>query len=182
VIALGVRASLGLIFVVAGAVKLTAPDRFARAIGAYGLLPRRAIPVLARVLPLLEIATGTLLLARPAAGLAALAAAALLAGFAVAVALNLARGRRFDCGCAGLSGSRTISWTLVARNVLLAGAATFVAVVELAAAPEGPRAPSPTAEMLPVMVTAWTATVLVAPLGETARLARRLDHVIGGRG
>jgi uncharacterized membrane protein YphA (DoxX/SURF4 family) len=177
-IALGIRASLGLIFVVAGAAKLTAPNRFARAIGAYGLLPRRAIPVLARALPLLEIATGTLLLARPAAGLAALAAAALLAGFAVAVALNLARGRRFDCGCAGLSGSRTISWTLVARNVLLAGAATFVAVVELA---PHPREPSGSNEVLPVTITAWTATVLVTVLSETRRLARHLGRVSGGR-
>ncbi len=179
-IALGLRSSLGLILLVAGGSKVAAPDRVIRAIGAYDLLPRRAVQPVARSLPLLEMATGALLLTGAAAGLAALAAAGMLAVFAAAVALNLARGRRFDCGCAGLSGSRPISWGLVARNVLLAGSASFVAVLELTG-PKGSHALSSSPEVLPTVVTAWTATVLVALLSETARLGRRLDRLLGGR-
>jgi hypothetical protein len=45
----------------------------------------------------------------------------LLVLYAIAMAINLARGRRhIDCGCAGPAARRSISGRLVARNVILA--------------------------------------------------------------
>jgi hypothetical protein len=49
------------------------------------------------------------------------AAAMLLVVYAVAIGVNLLRGRRdIDCGCAGPASRRPIAWSLVARNVVLA--------------------------------------------------------------
>ena len=48
-------------------------------------------------------------------------AAALLLLFAVAMAINIRRGRRhIDCGCFQSTLKQTLSWTLVARNLGLA--------------------------------------------------------------
>lgn len=64
-----------------------------------------------------------------------LAAALLLLGYGVAMAINLARGRTsIDCGCGGLG--QSISWALVGRNVLLAGLAA-VAAAPVVARPFG---------------------------------------------
>ncbi|MNT47762.1 Methylamine utilization protein MauE [compost metagenome] len=51
---------------------------------------------------------------------AALAAAALLAGYAGAISINLWRGRRdIDCGCAGPEQAQPIRPVLLARNAVL---------------------------------------------------------------
>ena len=58
---------------------------------------------------------------------AAIAAAGLLAGYGLAIAINLARGRRYiDCGC-GDTRQLLSPWLLV-RNGLLAGGAILVAL------------------------------------------------------
>src|SRR3990170_4114641 len=45
---------------------------------------------------------------------------ALLAAYALAIAINLLRGRtRIDCGCLGFGRHDRIAWTMVARNLVL---------------------------------------------------------------
>lgn len=91
---------------------------FTRALSAYELLPRRAVTAVARGLPMLElgVAIGVLLTASRQA--AALVGALLLSLYALAIGINLHRGRRqLDCGCLGFGGRRSIAAWLLWRNV-----------------------------------------------------------------
>jgi hypothetical protein len=117
-----------LLFVSAALQKLRALARFAEVLHAYRVLPAAAVQ-LAVFVPLLELALALALLL-PATRLAAAGAGAgLLALYAGAIALNLARGRRdLACGCGGSDEARPIARWMVVRNLLLAGllAATLV--------------------------------------------------------
>jgi hypothetical protein len=104
--------------------KLRAREAFAAIVDDYRLLPRRMVPAAAVAVVTLEVLVLTGLLfvatARPAAGLAVL----LLVGYALAIVINLARGRRdIDCGCmgptGGTDGRHRLSRWLPLRNVAL---------------------------------------------------------------
>jgi hypothetical protein len=111
----------GLLLVQAGAAKLRHYRLLPGVVANYPLLPEPLIAPFARALPIAELALGAALILG-VGRLAALAAAALLAGFAAAMAVNIARGRSWiDCGC-GLSQLRQpLRWALVWSNVALAG-------------------------------------------------------------
>lgn len=120
---LALRAGLGALLVVAGALKLRDPGAFATEIANYQLLPALA-PFLAAALPLTELLVGAALLLAPVAWRrpAALAAAVLCATFFLAVATAYARGINIECGCFGTGGGPITALTIL-RNVLLIGAA-----------------------------------------------------------
>lgn len=108
-----------LLFVSAALQKLRALARFAEVLRAYRVLPE-AVSQLAVLVPLLELALGLALLVPVTRMAAAAAGAVLLALYAGAIALNLARGRRdLACGCGG-SDERPIAAWMVVRNLLLA--------------------------------------------------------------
>ncbi len=75
-----------------------------------------------------EYAIAAALIPRATASWAALAAAALLALFTVALASQLLRGKRPRCRCFGALSAKEIGWPDVARNVILGGLAFFVAL------------------------------------------------------
>jgi hypothetical protein len=114
--------ALALILFAAAWHKLAEREAFALALGAYRLLPQPAVPAAAIALPIVEIALGVGILL-PATREPALGGVALLMfAYALAIAANLARGRRdIDCGCGG--DSQPLSWALVLRNAVLAAAA-----------------------------------------------------------
>lgn len=119
---------LAVIFGSAGPAKLLARDEFAGVIANYRLLPGLLVAPFAVALPTLEIAAALGLLVPATRAPAALLAAGLLFLFAAAMAINLVRGRRdIDCGCAIGRLRERIGWPLVARNLLLAAAALFLA-------------------------------------------------------
>jgi uncharacterized membrane protein YphA (DoxX/SURF4 family) len=154
---LAARWVLALALFRAGVAKLGSRERLADAIGRYALVPARCIATLAAGLPNVEIVVGLALALGVVPDVTGWLASALLLGFAGAVAANLMRGRRFDCGCGGsLDGQ--ISWPLVVRNLLLAGLAAAVALgpAGLAAAPSGhPVHIAPTTLLpVPMIVTA----------------------------
>jgi len=127
-----IRAALGVLFVVAAWHKLRDPRRFAATLGEYRLLPARFAPAAAGCVVLAELGAVVALLLWPRGGAAA--AAALLAVYASAIAVNLARGRRhIDCGCAGPAARREISAWMVARNAVVAVAALAAAVLPMEA-------------------------------------------------
>jgi len=129
------RAALSLLFAAAATHKLRDVASFRTALERYELLPSLwSVPAgVALIAAEVGIAAG-LWLPR-VAPVAALAAAALLALYAGAIGVNLARGRRdIDCGCAGPARRQPISAALVRRNGVLAAAALVSA---LPGAPRG---------------------------------------------
>ena len=125
VVAVILRAALALLFVAAAAHKLRDGAAFRASLDAYDLLPESVAALAARLLPALELVAAGLLAAPRAAPAGALLAAALLALYAVAMGVNLLRGRRdLDCGCMG-PGARggKIGGALLVRNAVLVMAA-----------------------------------------------------------
>ncbi len=126
------RAALGLLLAVAAGHKLRDLPRFRATLAEYRLLPEPLVAIAAPTVVGMELATAMALLDFRTVG--ACAAATLLLVYAVAIGVNLARGRRhIDCGCAGPTERRAISGGLVARN------AALVAVALLGLTPLGSR-------------------------------------------
>jgi len=121
------RCALALLWLVSAGHKLRDPARFRAALTGYRLIPAPAVRGFAAGIAGLELALGLALLA-PATGPApALATAALLALYALAIAANLVRGRRaIDCGCGAQP--RPLAEGLVLRNAVLIGIALAAAL------------------------------------------------------
>jgi hypothetical protein len=132
---LALRAGLALLLASAALAKLRDLRAFTAALAGYRLLPAQLVAPAAAGFAVSELALALGLWQPALRASCALAAAALLALYGVAIATNLARGRRdVDCGCGGPLGRQTLSEALVLRNALLAGAAV------VAALPATPRA------------------------------------------
>lgn len=92
---------------------------FHQQLGDYRVLPERFLPVMAALLPVLELVLAAGWLFEVARMPTALFSITLLLGYAAAIACNLRRGRdTIDCGCGG--SGQSIRWALVWRNVVLA--------------------------------------------------------------
>jgi len=112
--------ALSLLFVWAASHKLRDVAAFRAAVASYELLPLGWARVGAALLIGAEIAIGAGLWFPAVAVVAVLGAAGLLAVYAGAMALNLARGRRdIACGCGGLAAEQPLRGALVARNGVL---------------------------------------------------------------
>jgi hypothetical protein len=171
-ILLAARWLLGAVFVAAGARKVRLPSEFRAAIANYRLVPARFERPLALALPWGEIVVGTLFALGIVTSVIAWTASIALAVFGTAVAVNLLRGRSFDCGC-GVGGGGHIRWSLVGRNLVLSGIAATIAVAPgsaLAAWPGGGASAGSISvgDYLPVPMT----VVLVAVIGRVASLVR----------
>lgn len=136
--------ALALVFAQAAWHKARDLGAFSAAVANYELIPAALAPLAATQLLVAEILlVGTLALP-PARTAAALGALALLALYAGAIALNLARGRRdVDCGCTGPALRQPLSGWLLLRNAALG------ALAIAAAAPTTARALAP-ADALPI--------------------------------
>jgi uncharacterized membrane protein YphA (DoxX/SURF4 family) len=114
-------AIVGGLFLVSGITKLRDTRRFTDIVRAYQLLPAPVTPLVGRLLPWVELLAGAALIAGVGLPVSSLIAAALLVAFAVAVGINILRGRHeLACGCFGLDARRRLSWTMVLRNLGLA--------------------------------------------------------------
>ncbi|WP_249423771.1 DoxX family protein [Nocardioides coralli] len=100
------RLVTGVVWIVAGALKLPDPASSVRAVRAYELLPEAVVPAVGHLLPVVEVVLGACLvlglLTRPMAALSAL----LFAAFVVGIASAWARGLEIECGCFGGGGQR----------------------------------------------------------------------------
>ncbi len=118
---------LALVFLQGGAVKLTARDEFQGVVSSYRLLPAAILPAFATLLPFAELAAGLGVVVPATRHFGATLAVALLLMFALAMTINLARGRtEIDCGCFKSGFRQTISVWLVGRNLLLAAGAALL--------------------------------------------------------
>jgi uncharacterized membrane protein YphA (DoxX/SURF4 family) len=121
------RLVLAAVLLGAAVAKLRALEEFAGVVHNYRLLPELLTRPVAYALPHIEIVLALGLLLDPTRRLAAVASAALLAVFAIAMAINLWRGRvHIDCGCFASALKQRLSWALVARNGVLIGLALLV--------------------------------------------------------
>ncbi len=126
---------LSWVFLSAAWHKLRRPDHFKVALDDYRLLPFPARTFHALIVGLAEAAIGVGMLIEQIRATAAAAGMVMLIAYALAIGVNLLRGRSdVDCGCAGPASHQPISWHLVARNILLAtmAAATLVTAPERA--------------------------------------------------
>jgi uncharacterized membrane protein YphA (DoxX/SURF4 family) len=98
------RLVLGVVWIVAGALKVGDLTASGRAVVAYRLLPPTVATTVGAVLPFLEIALGLLLVLGLATRLSAIVSALLLVAYIVGIASVWARGLRIDCGCFGTGG------------------------------------------------------------------------------
>lgn len=159
------RGGLALLFGVTAFEKFRDFDAFRTAVIGYALLPERVVGAIAVALASGEASLGVALVTPAAWHLrqpALLASAALLALYGVAIAVNLARGRRdIDCGCAGPAARQPLSEWLLARNALL---------VAMALACLGGPASRPL-----VWIDALTVSGGIAMLGATWLAAHRLQ-------
>jgi hypothetical protein len=112
--------ALALLFASAAWHKLRDRAGFRAILAAYELLPGALVPVASALVPLVEALLAAGLLADATRRASALAGAALLACYAIAIGVNLGRGRRdLSCGC-GRDGGQPIAGWMLARNALLA--------------------------------------------------------------
>jgi uncharacterized membrane protein YphA (DoxX/SURF4 family) len=114
------RVLLGAVLLQAGTAKLRDLPAFVRLAIAYDLGPHRRVRPLARALPFAELGLAVLLLADVAVRQAALGALELFVLFALAVTVNLRRGRRILCGCGGAFSEERIGPATLLRLALLA--------------------------------------------------------------
>src|SRR5690349_20975155 len=114
------RICVGPVFVLAAAQKAQHWRIFSAVLANYRLLPPALVAPFAIVLPPAEMLVGLLLLSAQFRPFGDLAAVALLGLFAMAMAINLRRGRsEIDCGCGQSILKQNLRWLLVGRNAVL---------------------------------------------------------------
>jgi hypothetical protein len=117
-----------LLFAVAAMRKAGSLARFADTFAAYRLLPGPLAHRIAVLVPFLEFTTAAGLLYPPTRSPSVFLAAAVLLAYAMGIAVNLARGRRFACGCGPVQSEQSIAQWMVWRNLLLAGLISIAAL------------------------------------------------------
>jgi uncharacterized membrane protein YphA (DoxX/SURF4 family) len=119
-VALAIRVLVSLVFLTAAYGKLRHWTVLHGVVANYRLLPQALVAPVAYLLPPVEALLGAALMLDLGATWPELGAAALLMLFALAMGINIARGRRhIDCGCFQSALKQTLSWALVLRNVAL---------------------------------------------------------------
>ncbi|PRY63637.1 methylamine utilization protein MauE [Knoellia remsis] len=159
------------LFLTSGVLKLRDRAGALAGVRGFSFLPEPLVPVIARVLPYVEIALGVLLLVTWGSaftGVAALALA-LAIGFVIVVGLSLARGERPTCHCFGEVSAEPISERTLLRNVAIALSAAAALLLDR---PFPGVVPSLVRLGAAEVAFALTATVLVAT---AAILWSRLD-------
>jgi uncharacterized membrane protein YphA (DoxX/SURF4 family) len=167
---LALRWILAGIFLRSGLSKTGGLAEFRTAVGNYRLLPAALVAPVAITLPFAEIGGAVLLIVGVLPVIVAALLAALLVVFAVAIAVNLSRGRVFDCGCGGTVAPQLISWRHVVTDLVLAAVAAAVAIVLPAAlnlwrGPAGLTSVSvPGGSAFPLVLTVLIIAVMAAVL------------------
>ena len=117
---------LGMVFVVAGGLKVVNPAQFAVAVGHYRLLPPGLDNLMALTLPGVEVLAGGLLLAGIWRRAAALVIAGLTVIFLGAIISALARGLNIECGCFGTVNGGRIGWESLGLDATLLGLSAWL--------------------------------------------------------
>ena len=112
------RLILGVVLIVAGALKVTSPAVSARAVNAFQILPYEVARYVGYALPVVEIVVGVLLVTGLFTRLSAAVGGLLMLAFLVGIISAWMRGLSIDCGCFGGGGSIDASQTQYLADVL----------------------------------------------------------------
>jgi uncharacterized membrane protein YphA (DoxX/SURF4 family) len=133
--ALAVLARLvtGVVWIWAGAAKLTEPYAAVLAVRAYQILPPGIAELVGHLLPVLEIVVGVSLVLGVLTRGAAVVSALLFVAFIIGISSAWARGLQIDCGCFGGGGfdpdaASRYPWE-IARDTALLLASVFLVLV-----------------------------------------------------
>jgi hypothetical protein len=114
-------ACTSLLFGTAAIHKLAAIEEFKAALLAYDILPAGIVRLVSYIVPVGELLAAIGLCIGPLRAWAIVIAALVLSLYALAIGVNLRRGRRYiDCGCVGFGNRRSIAPWMVVRNFALA--------------------------------------------------------------
>lgn len=122
-----VRVFLGGMLVFSGYFKALDFESFGKVIALYDILPVLSIAYMAIIIPVLEVLVGICLIVGLKIRAASLISMILMTVFAIAIGVNVVRGKNFECGCfelkrLGMGFNETISVWLVIRDIIfLAG-------------------------------------------------------------
>jgi hypothetical protein len=136
-VSLTVALSVALLFAFAVSHKLRTRSEFQSVLRNYELLPDQLVAPFAILLIAAEASAVALLLMSATRALGAALSASLLSVYAIAMSINLVRGRAdLDCGCLGFARRQPIRWWMAGRNlaiaalVLMAGLPTTARALE----------------------------------------------------
>ena len=122
------RLSLGTVFIVAGGMKLGAPETFSVLIEAYGIVPENLLIPVAVALPALEVAAGIGLLFDVEGSLATIAGLTIL--FIGILGYGIWMGLDVDCGCFGPQDPEAKAfhglWQSLYRDLAMLAAIAFI--------------------------------------------------------
>ena len=122
------RLSLGTVFIIAGGMKLGAPEIFAVLIEAYGIVPENLLIPVAVILPALEVSAGIGLLFDIEGSLATIAGLTIL--FIGVLGYGIWMGLDVDCGCFGPQDPEAKAfhglWQSLYRDLAILAAIVFI--------------------------------------------------------
>ena len=181
------RLTLGGLLLLAGVTKLAGRAAFRDAVAEYQVLPRALEAPFATAMPWLETTLGALLLAGFGTPIAAALATPLLLSFGVAIGVNLARGRSFNCHCFGSVQGDQIGWPALLRSLALVAVALVVALgasrfgaLDAALFGSSSGLP-PAAEVVPVVFLAAVVLDVLILLPEAAAVQLSFSQTYGRR-
>ena len=112
------RWMIGIILLVAGAVKGRDLGEFDATIQAFRLIPKQWSNAVAHLIVILELIVGVCLLVGVGTHFAIIVAAGLFSSFALAIVINLVRHNFFDCHCFGPYFKQKIGLKAVGRDLV----------------------------------------------------------------
>lgn len=126
------RLVVGIIWIVAGALKLSDTDASVRAVQAYQILPDSTVTAVGRGLPALEVIVGVLLVAGLGLRIVGAISALMQVAFIIGLSAAWARNIPLDCGCFGGGGldakaSTAHPWDIT-RDIGLFLLSAFIAI------------------------------------------------------
>ena len=129
-IKIGLRAMVGIVFIVAGFEKVLDPEAFAMAIKNYHMAPEGMVNALALGIPMTELGAGICLFFGIKPRIMGWVICLLLVSFLGALSYALWRGEPMNCGCfLGEDASLSSMWISFSRNWLLLLATLFIIAI-----------------------------------------------------
>lgn len=125
------RCVIGVVLLLGSLTKWANFGWFVGVLKKYDLAPRQTAVISAFSIALLELVIGILLLVGRWLPWSAYTALGLFLVFALAISVNLVRGKFIECGCNGFWKKTRIGWQLVSRNLGLSGLAFLSGVAEV---------------------------------------------------